>query len=141
MQAVRDFLSPLDCELIESIPLSTSPQDDYWPWHYEKSGVCSVRSAYRMLVRNRKTLAAWAEGRSGRSNVGAQEKEWTELWSTKVPSKVRVFLWRLARHSIPTGDVRHHRNMPRMHDVVCAEQRFVEARPSGMQSFQVCLGS
>ena len=112
MQAVRDFLSPLDWELIESIPLSTSPQDDYyWAWHYEKSGVFSVRSTYRMLVRSWEMLAACAEGRLGRSNVGAQEKKWTELGRTKVPSKVRVFLWRLARHSNPIGDVRHHRNM------------------------------
>jgi hypothetical protein len=54
---------------------------------------------------------AWAEERPNRSNVGAQEKEWTELWRTKVPSKVWVFLWRLAKHSIPTGDLHHHRNM------------------------------
>lgn len=33
------------------------------------------------------------------------------LWKVKVPSKIRVFLWRLAKHSIPTGDVRFHRNM------------------------------
>jgi hypothetical protein len=71
MQAVRDFLSPLDWELIESIPLRTSPHDDYWAWHYEKSGVFPVHLAYRMLVSRRETLAAWPEGRLGMSNVGA----------------------------------------------------------------------
>jgi hypothetical protein len=34
-----------------------------------------VRSAYRMLVSRRETLAAWAEGRLGMSNVVSQEKE------------------------------------------------------------------
>ena len=34
-----------------------------------------------------------------------------DLWSVKVPSKIWVFLWRLAKHCIPTGDVRHRRNM------------------------------
>lgn len=111
MQAVQDFLSPLNWELIESISWSTSPQDDYWALHYEKSGVFSVRSAYRMVVRSRETLAAWAKGRPYRSNVDSQEKEWTKLWRTKVPSKVQIFLWRFVRHSIPTGDVRHDRNM------------------------------
>jgi hypothetical protein len=53
----------------------------------------------------------YREQRSGKSNVGAQETEWTELWRTKVSSKVQVFLWSLAGHSIPTGDVRHHWNM------------------------------
>ena len=33
------------------------------------------------------------------------------LWKVQVPSKVRVFLWQLARQSIPTQDVRHRRNM------------------------------
>ena len=33
------------------------------------------------------------------------------LWGIKVPSKVRVFLWRLARCSLPSKDVLLHRNM------------------------------
>lgn len=28
-----------------------------------------------------------------------------------VPSKVKIFVWRLARHSLPTTDVQKHRNM------------------------------
>jgi hypothetical protein len=35
----------------------------------------------------------------------------SKLWKVDIPSKLRVFLWRLARHSLPTGDVRHRRNM------------------------------
>ncbi|KAF8692175.1 hypothetical protein HU200_039777 [Digitaria exilis] len=42
--------------------------------------------------------------RAGRSDTGAEEKEWVQLWSVKVPSKIRVFLWWLARQSLPTGD-------------------------------------
>lgn len=38
-------------------------------------------------------------------------KEWAALWKVQVPSKVRVFLWRLARQSIPAQDVRCRRNM------------------------------
>lgn len=39
------------------------------------------------------------------------QKEWATLWKIKVPSKLRIFLWRLARQSLPTGDVRHNRHM------------------------------
>ena len=35
------------------------------------------------------------------------------MWKTKVPSKLRVFLWRLAKNSIPSGDVLARRNMAR----------------------------
>jgi hypothetical protein len=101
----------MDWEIIEGIPLSTMLQEDFWAWHYEKSGVFTVRSAYRMLVRTRVTNLAWEEDRPSNSEAGSQEKEWSELWKIKVPSKIRVFLWRLARHSVPTSDVRHHRNM------------------------------
>ena len=41
----------------------------------------------------------------------ANEKEWSAIWQLKVPSKIRLFLWRLARHSIPTADVLHRRHM------------------------------
>ena len=33
------------------------------------------------------------------------------LWNFLVPSKVKIFLWRLARHSLPTFDVLHNRKM------------------------------
>ena len=38
-------------------------------------------------------------------------KEWSRLWKIAVPSKIKIFLWRLAKHSIPTGDVRYRRHM------------------------------
>ena len=33
------------------------------------------------------------------------------MWKIPVPSKIQIFLWILAKHSLPTEDVRHHRNM------------------------------
>jgi hypothetical protein len=45
------------------------------------------------------------------SNTAAEEKLWHKMWKVQVPSKMKLFLWRLAQQSLPTGDVRHHRNM------------------------------
>jgi hypothetical protein len=45
------------------------------------------------------------------SNTKELESKWTSLWKVHVPSKIRVFLWRLAKHSLPTADVIRHRNM------------------------------
>jgi hypothetical protein len=64
-----------------------------------------------MLDNSRERRNDWIEHNAGRSDVRAEQKEWTDLWNVEVPSKVRVFLWRLAKQSMPTGDVRHHRNM------------------------------
>jgi hypothetical protein len=45
------------------------------------------------------------------SDRQAVQKKWSMLWGIKVLSKVRVFLWRLARCSLPSKDVLLHRNM------------------------------
>ena len=50
LQAVDTHFLPMDGELIRSIPLFGRRQEDFCAWHYEKSGVFSVRSTYRMIV-------------------------------------------------------------------------------------------
>jgi hypothetical protein len=114
---------PMDAELIANIPLSTRSQSDFWAWHYEWNGLFTVRSAYRMLINTREQRSAWLEDRLGSSRVSEEEKGWSMLWKVKVPSKLKVFLWRLARQSLPTADVAHHRHMaPHSMCVVCGEQ-------------------
>jgi hypothetical protein len=110
-QLLQQIFTPIDVEVITNIPLSTRRQEDFWAWHYEKSGLFSVGSAYRMLVHNRDKNEAWLGDRPSNSNTQAMEKEWSTIWKVRVPSKIKVFIWRLARQSIPSGDVLHHRNM------------------------------
>jgi hypothetical protein len=92
--------------VITSIPLNTRRQDDFWAWHFEKRDLFSVCSTYRWLA-HRKSLARSA----GASDRQAVQKEWPMLWGIKVPSKVRVFPWRLDRCSLPSKDILLHRNM------------------------------
>ena len=108
---LQEFFQPMDIELIRSIPVCTRRLDDFWSWHYERTGVFSVRSAYRMLAETRRRREAWLEGTSSSSDHRGEEKSWKMLWHIQVPSKIKVFLWRLAKQSIPTADVRHRRNM------------------------------
>ena len=60
----------------------------------------------------------WIEEHAGASDFTARGKAWNDLWHIKVPTKLRVFLWRLAQHSMPSMDVLHHRNMATTH--LCA---------------------
>ena len=39
-----------DTGAILSIPLCTRWMDDFWAWNFEKKGISTVRSTYRMLV-------------------------------------------------------------------------------------------
>ncbi|XP_073353989.1 uncharacterized protein [Aegilops tauschii subsp. strangulata] len=110
-QKIEQTFMPMDVPAILSIPLSTRNFDDYWAWHFERNGVFSIRSAYRMLVATRQRREAWLEGSAGTSNSRTEELSWKALWRTQVPAKVHMFMWRLARQSLPTEDVRAHRNM------------------------------
>lgn len=38
-QLVGDFFIPMDADIIFSISLCTSEQEDFWAWQYEKSGI------------------------------------------------------------------------------------------------------
>jgi len=70
---------------------------DFWTWHYERTGVFSVWLAYWMLVQKKENCTAWLEEKLGMSDLRANEKEWSAIWQLKVPSKIRMFLWRLSR--------------------------------------------
>jgi hypothetical protein len=45
------------------------------------------------------------------SSSESESKGWSTRWKTKFPSKVRVFLWRFAQHSLPTSNLLEHRHM------------------------------
>lgn len=77
-----------------------------------------MRSSYRMLVDTKLRRESWSYHGAGSSNIAADVRDWVNLWGVSVPSKVRVFLWRLVQHSLPTFDVLDHRNMADTHHSV-----------------------
>jgi hypothetical protein len=58
---------------------------------------------------------AWLERRTTSFDSTSDIKCWTKVWKVDVPSKIKVFLWRLAKRSLPTTDLLHHRNMLTTH--------------------------
>jgi hypothetical protein len=89
---LEEYFLPMDCDIIRAIPLSTRRMSDCWSWHYEKTGVLSVRSVYRMLVQTKKRREDWLENRPAGSNSAKEGKLWQQLWKVQVPSKLRIFL-------------------------------------------------
>jgi hypothetical protein len=80
LEALNEYFIPMDVEAILAIPLSTRRLDDLWAWHYEKSGLLTVRSVYRMLERTKRRREDWLEGRSASLNIEAEERAWKRLW-------------------------------------------------------------
>jgi hypothetical protein len=111
VDALEKFFLPMDVQAIQQIPISYIRRPDFLAWHYERTGVFSVRSAYRMLMETKIRRENFLEGRAEPSNSEQDEKAWRKLWKVKVPAKIRLFAWRLAKASLPTGEVRAHRHM------------------------------
>ena len=76
-----------DTSAILTIPIYTRQLDDHWAWNFERNGLFSVRSAYRMLANTKQRTEEWLEGRSGSSDFESEAKSWVTLWSVKVPGK------------------------------------------------------
>jgi hypothetical protein len=60
---LEEFFLPTNVEVIKGIPLCLRNQDDFSAWHYEKTDVFSVRSAYRTLVTTKSMREEWLDGR------------------------------------------------------------------------------
>lgn len=104
-QLLDEVFLPFDVKVIMGIPLCTMNTPDFWSWMFEKKCHFSVKSAYNMLVATRQRREAWLEGSAAASGTNTEEGSWKALWKTQVPGKLRLFLWRLSKQSLPTEDV------------------------------------
>lgn len=95
---IKHVCHPLDVEEILKINLSPYQDEDFLAWHYEKSGIFSVRSAYRLAWLNK----FHPDGEGSSRETDGDRSIWRRIWSTPVPTKVRIFAWRLARNYLAT---------------------------------------
>lgn len=104
---IKHVCHPLDVEEILKINLSPYQDEDFLAWHYEKSGIFSVRSAYRLAWLNK----FHPDGEGSSRETDGDRSIWRRIWSTPVPPKVRIFAWRLARNYLATQKNRCKRKL------------------------------
>lgn len=97
-----------DIQEVLKIRLSDKVAEDTLAWHYERSGIFSVRSAYRLALQLNQG-AAWEQGSS--TNPGGERALWQKIWAADVPQKVKIFAWRQARNALATQENRKARNL------------------------------
>jgi hypothetical protein len=80
----------VDANRILEIPLSPNGMQDFVDWHFTKSGLFTVRSAYHV---------EW-EYQFGRRNPNIMHisesqgsKVSKKLWGLQTPSKIKIFGW------------------------------------------------
>lgn len=74
----------MDAKILK-ISLSNASHADCWPWTKEISGKCSVKSAYRLIVKEKMQII-------GESSMETCMKAfWKNLWRMKLPQKIKIF--------------------------------------------------
>lgn len=96
---VRMLFSEEDAHSILAILLRQG-MEDFISWHFDKRGQFSVKSAYQLGVAIRERSLHHDASTSAIQEQGSPL--WNKLWPLGVPSKVRLFTWRLAHNSLPT---------------------------------------
>ena len=93
----RTFIAP-DALAILNMPRPRVAVTNFWAWGYERSGLFTVRSAYRMLMGDREEVL----NQVGSSSQG--EEVWKSLWRLKVQPKIRIFWWRVLKGFLPAKE-------------------------------------
>jgi hypothetical protein len=88
-----------DIQEVKKIRLSNRIDEDVVAWFYEKSGMFSVRSAYRIVVQHDQEITNQAGSSSRPDGAGPLLKG---IWAAQVPTKVRIFTWRLFKEGLAT---------------------------------------
>ncbi|CAL5362034.1 unnamed protein product [Camellia sinensis] len=86
----QNFLG-MDVEAIRCIPLCPTLPSDKLVWHFTRNGEFSVRSAYHLC----KDMASM-DGHGDTSTSGqSQRKFWRDLWQLNLPTKLKIFGWKM----------------------------------------------
>jgi ribonuclease HI len=85
-------------ELIYSIPISTTEQEDRQIWRGNARGTFSVKSAY--YIQKEWELSQGAES----STQGRHSKIWKKLWKLQLPNVEKLCFWRACQNILPTRE-------------------------------------
>jgi hypothetical protein len=99
VQLVIDSFCAMDAGEILKLKLGLRMEEDVTAWAFERSGLYSVRSCYRMLKREKDQLEAF---KLNEAESSLNSWWWPKLWKLKIPPKVRIFWWRVLNNFLPS---------------------------------------
>ncbi|XP_022143319.1 uncharacterized protein LOC111013220 [Momordica charantia] len=86
-----------EVKTILSIPLGIGLAADRLIWNFEKNGICTVKSDYKLAHMQSPDTSA------STSLSECLAKWWKDVWQLNLPSKIKVFFWRPCLDRLPTG--------------------------------------
>ena len=108
---IQHIFYPWEAEKIMRIHVSAVNTEDTLVWPLSPNGEYSVKSTYRMLA---------AEVTNGlpSSSGGACSLLWKRIWKIHAPQRIKHFIWRAAKDSLPTKQNLVQQKIPM--DVTCS---------------------
>ena len=105
---IEKLFHNFDAEEICKIKIPLNETEDHLAWNYEKNGIFTVRSAYRlgMNLKQQEEIVG-----SSRSISTGRENLWNLMWKAHVPHKVHIVAWRIATDSLPTKENKRRRTL------------------------------
>jgi ribonuclease HI len=79
---------------------------DYPTWHFEKTGLFSVRSAYKLAWTMNNVVSS-----SSSTSMDGERKLWQNIRKADVQPKVKVFACKLAQNRLPTWENKRKRQI------------------------------
>jgi hypothetical protein len=73
--------------------------EDTIAWFHERTGIFTVKSAYRLAMSEERTNEA-----SSSETGNLDSPLFKKIWKAEVPPKVRIFAWKLAADGLATQD-------------------------------------
>lgn len=104
VEMLNDLFDPWSIKRILSIPVVRDGGIDRMFWGLTKSGVYSVKTGYWLGM-----LSTSQSGRRG--DAGANQNLWKTVWNLNGPPKLKHFLWRACKNSLPVNYVRYQRHI------------------------------
>ncbi|KAL5574719.1 hypothetical protein UlMin_016418 [Ulmus minor] len=91
---IRKSFHEDEANAILSLPLPRRTTPDTLLWHYDKSGHYTVHSGYWLANKCRSVLS---------SSTISLNSWWKRFWHLRIPSKIRVFIWKAFHNWIPSS--------------------------------------
>ncbi|KAL5554900.1 hypothetical protein UlMin_037136 [Ulmus minor] len=82
-----------EANAILSLPLPRRSMPDTVLWHYDKSGHYTVRSGYWLATKCKSVPS---------SSALSLNSWWKRFWRFRIPSKIKIFLWKAYHNWIPS---------------------------------------
>ncbi|XP_024014707.1 uncharacterized protein LOC112088547 [Eutrema salsugineum] len=93
-----------DAEIILSMRVNSRSEKDLLGWHYNKTGLYTVKSGYWLAAHTHKRILHPPSGNANLKQL---------IWKLKIAPKIKHFLWRVVSSAIPTGENLKRRHMTR----------------------------